>query len=117
MSNPIEFNCKFTPMNMEARPKTMPAQYFNSSMVGCVTPGGWGRGDVMNIQLTFNGADYDEYNNKFTFFSISGASPRSGPSDGNGGDIIVEGYGFRNSSNPLCMLNDTEYIPREVTWT
>jgi hypothetical protein len=45
----------------------------------------------------------------FTFFSISRAMPRSGPSDGSGGDIIVEGFGFKNDSGALCKMNMTEY--------
>ena len=98
MSNPVEFNCRFTPMNIPVPPKTTPATFLNSSMVTCPSPGGWGQGDAMHIQLTFNGADYDQYNFTFTFYSITRAFPRSGPADGNGGDIIIEGYGFRNDS-------------------
>lgn len=66
--------------------------------------------------MTFNGADYDDYNNTFTFYSISRAFPRSGPSRKNSGDITIEGYGFSNDTQPLCMLNDTVYPAREVTW-
>ena len=42
--------------------------------------------------------------------------PRSGPSDGNGGDIIVEGFGFKNDSGAMCRLNNTDYLPVSVTW-
>jgi len=49
MSDPIAFNCKFTPFNLQTPPKTMPGIYSNSSSVSCVTPGGWGRGDIMHI--------------------------------------------------------------------
>lgn len=117
MTDPVAFNCKFTPFHLKTPPKTMPATYYNDTMVSCPTPGGWGQGDIMHIQLSFNGADYDDYNNTFTFYSISRAFPRSGPSDGTGGDILIEGYGFSNDTTPLCMLNNTVYLAREVTWT
>jgi hypothetical protein len=66
--------------------------------------------------VTFNGFDYDSSNFTFTFFSITRAFPRSGPSDGTGGDIIIEGNGFRNDSGALCKLNDTLYEPTSVSW-
>jgi hypothetical protein len=68
--------------------------------------------------VTFNGGDYDNNNFTFTFFSITKAFPRSGPSDGDGGDIIIEGFGFRNDSNttPLCKVNGTVYSPSYVSW-
>lgn len=70
----------------------------------------------MKLQVTFNGGDYDNNNFVFTFFSITRAFPRSGPSDGNGGDIIIEGFGFRNDTTPLCKLNNTVYEPVSVSW-
>jgi hypothetical protein len=42
--------------------------------------------------------------------------PRSGPSDGSGGDIIIEGFGFRNDTNVICRINNTDYPPNSVTW-
>lgn len=66
--------------------------------------------------MTFNGGDYDDNNFTFTFFSVTRAFPRSGPSDGAGGDIIIEGFGFRNDTGPLCKINNTEYPPVSVTW-
>jgi len=45
----------------------------------------------MRLQVTFNGGDYDDNNFNFTFFSVIRVYPKSGPSDGSGGDIIVEG--------------------------
>ena len=59
MSDPVSFNCKFSPIHLKTPPKTMPALFHNSSMVSCATPGGWGQGDSMHLQLSFNGADYD----------------------------------------------------------
>lgn len=111
MSNANEFNCKFTPINLPIPPKTVPAMYFNSTTIMCNSPGGWGQGDAMRLQVTFNGGDYDNSNFTFTYFSVTKAFPRSGPSDGSGGDIIIEGVGFRNDTNPLCKINNTEYPP------
>ena len=71
----------------------------------------------MHLQVTFYGGDYDNNNFTFTFFAISRTYPRSGPSDGTGGDIIIEGQGFKNESGPLCKLNKTIYQPTSVTWT
>ena len=54
-----EFNCKFTPINLKMKPKIMPATYMNDTTLMCITPGGWGQGDKMKLQVTFNGYDYD----------------------------------------------------------
>ena len=116
MTNANEFNCKFTPINLPIPPKTVPAMYFNSTTIMCNSPGGWGQGDAMRLQVTFNGGDYDNMNFTFTYFSVTRSFPRSGPSDGTGGDIIIDGYGFRNDTNPLCKINGTEYPPTSVTW-
>ena len=60
--------------------------------------------------------DYD--NNGFTFilYKIDTAFPRSGPSDGTGGDILISGAGFRADTNPKCMLNGTVYNPVGISW-
>ena len=116
MSDPNEFNCKFSPLNLNLPPKITPAIYMNSTYIMCASPGGWGQGDAMKLQVTFNGGDYDNNNFTFTFFSVTRSFPRSGPSDGSGGDIIIEGYGFRNDTNPLCKLNQTVYPASEVAW-
>ena len=116
MSDASQFNCRFTPINLKVPPKYMPATFINSTTIMCPSPGGWGKGDAMRLQVTINGGDYDNNNFTFTFFSITRTFPRSGPSDGSGGDIIVEGYGFRNDTNPLCSLNNTVYSPTSVTW-
>ena len=42
MSDPINFNCRFTPAAMKIPPKTMPAIYINSTTIMCASPGGWG---------------------------------------------------------------------------
>jgi hypothetical protein len=110
------FNCKFSPTNVRAPPKIMPATWLNDTYIKCITPGGWSKGDQMKLQVTFNGMDYD--NNGFTFilYKIDTAFPRSGPSDGTGGDILISGAGFRADTNPKCMLNGTVYNPVGISW-
>lgn len=72
-------------------PKIMPVEWLNSTTLRVMTPGGWSQGDKMDFQITFNGEDYDKNQNTFTFYNIAQVKPRSGPSDGNGGDIIITG--------------------------
>jgi len=43
------------------------------------------------LQVTFNGKDYDENHFSFLFYKIEKITPRSGPSNGLGGDIIIAG--------------------------
>ena len=55
----------------------------------CASPGGWGHGDAVLVQVTFNGEDYSENKFIFNFYSIRKMFPRSGPSDGTGGPILI----------------------------
>lgn len=71
----------------------------------------------MALQLTFNGVDYDQHNFTFTMYKIKHMSPRSGPSNGLGGDIIVYGQGFRPEQQYLCRLNGTVYEALSFNWT
>lgn len=89
-----EFNCRFTPVNVDMPPKKSSGKYINETSIYCATPGGWTKGDKMKLQVTFNGGDYDNNNYEFTVYNIEKAFPRSGPSDGNGGEIVVSGQGF-----------------------
>ena len=114
--HPQEFNCKFTPTTIKAQPKIMPAVYVNSTAITCRTPGGWSKGDRMNLQITFNGVDYDEHGFTFVFYHIQEAFPRSGPSNGLGGDILISGEGFRAEQVPKCRLNKVVTDPISVTW-
>jgi hypothetical protein len=83
----------------------------------CPSPGGWSEADKMHLQVTWNGVDYDSNGFEYTFFSIHRAFPRSGPSNGKGGDIIIEGEGFREDVYPKCLLNGTVHEPISVTPT
>jgi len=116
MEGGSEFNCKFTPTNSKMAPKTMAAQWLNSTAIMCMSPGGWSEGDKMRVQVTFNGKDYDKNNFMLVLYKIDKAHPRSGPSDGFGGDIIISGQGFRPEVNPLCRLNGTVYEPISIKW-
>lgn len=114
-TDPAEFKCRFTPVSLSIPPKTIRARYINSTTIMCPSPGGWSEADQMILQVTWNGVDYDENHFQFTFYSIHRAFPRSGPSNGRGGDIIVSGSGFREDTNPSCMLNHTMYEPVSVS--
>jgi hypothetical protein len=94
----------------------MPATYLNSTSVTCKTPGGWSKGDTMKLQLTVNGIDYDQNGFEFILYHIGNAFPRSGPSNGKGGDILIDGEGFRSLSNPKCRLNGIVSEPVAVKW-
>jgi len=71
---------------------------------------------MMKLQVTFNGIDYDKNGFSFILYKIDKAFPRSGPSNGLGGDIIISGQGFRQEVNPRCKLNGTIYEPISVRW-
>jgi len=71
----------------------------------------------MVLQVTWNGVDYDDNHFQFSFYSIHRAFPRSGPSNGRGGDIVVSGEGFRTDTSPSCLLNGTQYEPTSVNAT
>lgn len=116
MQGGSEFNCRFTPTNSKASAKKMDAKWISDKLIMCVSPGGWSEGDKMKIQITFNGIDYDKNGLTFVLYKIDKAFPRSGPSDGTGGDIIISGQGFRPEVNPLCKLNGVVYEPTSVTW-
>jgi hypothetical protein len=48
-SNPQDFHCKFTPINMPIPPKKMPGIFMNSSTIMCASPGGWGQGVAVKL--------------------------------------------------------------------
>jgi len=116
-TDPKEFKCRFTPVSLPIPAKTVRARFVNSTTIMCPSPGGWSEADRMILQVTWNGVDYDENHFQYTFYSIHRAFPRSGPSNGRGGDIIVSGEGFRSDTSPSCMLNHTQSEPVSVTTT
>ena len=116
-TDPEEFKCRFTPVSLQIPAKTIKARYINSTTIMCPSPGGWSEAARMVLQVTWNGVDYDENHFQYSFFSIHRAFPRSGPSNGKGGDIIVYGEGFREDTLPSCKLNNTQYDPISVNST
>lgn len=96
--------------------KLVPVEWLNDTMLKIVVPGGWNQGDKMDLSLTWNGIDYDEMGWTFTVYSIVSVKPRSGPSDGTGGDIVISGYGFRPEKAAMCRLNGKVYKPVKQTW-
>lgn len=111
------FKCRFKPINIPVPAKTVRARFINSTHIMCPSPGGWSEADKMHLQVTWNGVDYDSNNFIFTFFSIHRAFPRSGPSNGKGGEVTIEGEGFRDDVYPKCLMNKTIYEPISVTAT
>lgn len=116
-TDPKEFKCRFTPVSLSIPAKTVSARFINSTTIMCPSPGGWSEADRMILQVTWNGVDYDENHFQYSFYSIHRAFPRSGPSNGHGGEIVVSGEGFRADTTPSCMLNHTSYEPVSVTAT
>jgi hypothetical protein len=115
--DPTEFLCRFTPTTLQVPAKTTFAKFINSTTISCPAPGGWPQGDHMILQVTWNGVDYDENHFQYSYYSVHRAFPRSGPSNGKGGDIVVSGQGFRPEAGPRCRLNGTEHAPLAVSTT
>ena len=116
IQNQDELNVRFRPQLGTMTEKIMPVTWINSTCVRTITPGGWTEGDIMDLQITFNGEDYDRHGFTFTFYNVEKVFPRSGPSDGHGGDILVMGQGFRPDDQPLCKINETIYKAKSHTW-
>jgi hypothetical protein len=112
-----EFQCRFTPLNSNIRPKTIHAKYENDTSILCASPGGWGQGHQAAVQLTYNGQDYSQANDTFYFYNIMRAFPDSGPADGRGGLITFQGTGFVNATTIHCSLGKELALPYEVTDT
>jgi hypothetical protein len=114
VSDPWKFKCRFTSMDRDIPPKYIPAYWINSTTVLCSSPGGWGRGDSVHVQLTLNGVDYSDNKFMFYYYNIGRHSPKSGPADGKNVRIAIDGSGFRNESKIVCVLNKTLYLPLNV---
>ncbi len=104
ISDPWNFKCRFSSIDRDIPPKYIPAYYVNSTTILCSSPGGWGRGDSVRVQVTLNGMDYSDNNFIFFYYNIGSYFPKSGPSDASGGNIRIEGSGFRNESRISCYL-------------
>jgi hypothetical protein len=49
ISDPQNFNCRFTDTERDIPPKYIPAFYQNQTTIMCSSPGGWGRGDSVRV--------------------------------------------------------------------
>lgn len=114
-TDPEYFKCRFTPQTLQLPPKETLVEFLNTTTIRCPAPGGWPEGDEMIVQVTQNGIDYDDHHFAYSYYSVHRAFPRSGPSDGKAGAVIVSGQGFRPNAGPKCRLNGTEYTPLSVS--
>ena len=114
ISDPQNFKCRFTSGDPTVPAKFIPGFYVNDTTMMCSSPGGWGRGDATRVQVTFNNEDYSDNNFTFNYYNVIRFFPRSGPSDGTGGPIRVEGSGFNNQTEIYCSLDKTLYDPIEI---
>jgi hypothetical protein len=88
-TDPEYFKCRFTPQTLQLPPKESFVEFLNTTTIRCPAPGGWPEGDVMKLQITQNGIDWDDHHFEYSYYSVQRAHPRSGPSDGKGGVISV----------------------------
>ena len=72
----------------------IPAYYIDRETMKCASPSGWSGGDQVNVDLTFNGVDYTDNHYTFSFYTIFGSFPKSGPIDATNQFIQVRGKGF-----------------------
>lgn len=94
--------------------KFIPAYFIDQETMKCASPAGFSGGDQVQVDLTFNGVDYTDNNFIFSFYSIYGSFPKSGPVDSSNQYIQVRGKGFRQESTIMCVLNNEELAPLAV---
>lgn len=126
-TNITAVHCKFEQV-LEGRanvnhivyPKVTPAFFINEKTMMCPSLPGFLGGDQAQVSLTYNGQDYTKTSADtiFTFYSIHGSFPRSGPSSAGDGDVIqINGAGFKVGGEVICQLNVTRVPAVEVTAT
>lgn len=99
------------------QPKFIPAIYRDEQTMMCVSPNGFDGGESVNVQLTFNGADYTEVKDfmVFSYYTVLGSFPHSGPADGFDEVILVRGEGLKSTDQVVCNLNNTSIAPVDVS--
>ena len=110
-----KFKCKFTDLEKDQPPKFEYVYYKDNTTIQCAAPKGFVNGVSTRVQVTFNGEDYSDNNFTFFFYRLHGVYPNSGPTDGNGGPILILGDGFRSEMNIVCNFNGSNYSPIEIT--
>jgi hypothetical protein len=110
--------CRFTQINVnnseDAMMRYVPAYMIDKDTMKCASPAGFSGGDQVNVDLTFNGVDYTDNKYVFSFYSIFGSFPKSGPASGKNQFIQVRGKGFREDSTILCVLDNTKIAPISI---
>jgi hypothetical protein len=92
----------------------MPAYYVDKDTMKCASPSGWGGGDRVWVDLTFNGIDFTEAKFEFDFYAFYGSFPKSAPYDATNQFIQVRGKGFTQDMAILCILDGQEMAPLAV---
>ena len=122
ITNSENVRCKFTlydstVQGRKVESRTTPAYYINETMMWCASPSGFLGGDKCHVSLTFNSMDYSQETDSlsFTYFSINGAFPHSGPSNAVDEVILIKGAGFNPKSRVYCTLNHTDTPAVEIT--
>ncbi len=98
ITNVDNVRCKFTLFDSQTpgrkvESRTTPAFFMNETMMWCASPSGFLGGDKCYVSLTFNGMDYSQDTDTltFTYFSINGAFPHSGPTNPGDEVILIKG--------------------------
>lgn len=85
-SNLKTVKCRFTQINVnntdDVPVRYIPAYMISADTMKCASPAGFSGGDQVNVDLTFNGVDYTDNKYMFSFYSIFGSFPKSGPASG-----------------------------------
>lgn len=92
----------------------MPAYYVDPETMKCAAPSGFGGGDKVWVDLTFNGVDFTDNKFEFNYYAFYGSFPKSAPYDATNQFIQVRGKGFSNDMAILCILDDQEMAPLSV---
>ena len=75
---PEEFICVWKAVGYDIV-KTTPASYKNSTNILCITPGGWGTGTTVTVEISYNGLDTSTSGKEFKFIQVNKVKPTSGP--------------------------------------
>jgi len=92
----------------------MPAYYVDQDTMKCASPSGFGGGDRVYVDLTFNGVDFTDNKFEYNYYAFFGSFPKSAPYDATNQFIQVRGKGFTNDMAILCILDNVEMAPLAV---
>lgn len=63
-----EHHARFKPRSEDMEEKIVAVEWLNDTMLRVISPGGWSTGAKMDMQLTWNGIDYDSTGFTFTVY-------------------------------------------------